>query len=96
MRPPVEIDKGSAFRDLVGQHDLEAALFIGDDTTDAAALRMARRLRAEGRCYAVGVGVESDSTPAAVLDSADVFAEGVAGVEALLAWLVEARMASST
>jgi trehalose 6-phosphate phosphatase len=96
VRPPIEIDKGSAFQALIRDHQLDAALFIGDDTTDAAALRMAARLRAEDRCYAVGVGVESDSTPDAVLESADVFAAGVSGVEALLAWLLEARMASST
>ena len=96
MRPPIDQDKGTAFRSLAVEYGLEGAIFIGDDRTDAAALEAARRMRAEGSCYALGVGVVSTATPRAVLEAADLLASGVSGVEAFLAWLVEARMASST
>ncbi|HUF37945.1 MAG TPA: trehalose-phosphatase [Anaerolineales bacterium] len=96
IRPPIPVDKGTAFRSLVGEHRLNAAIFIGDDITDAAALRTARALRREGACYALGVGVLSAKTPYAVLEASDILASGVSEVETLLAWLSKARSASST
>jgi trehalose 6-phosphate phosphatase len=96
LRPPVDIDKGSVFSDLIHAYKLDAALYLGDDTTDADALQMARQLRYDGICYSLGVGVESDDMPAVVRDNADLLAVGVDGIESLLAWLLAARSASST
>jgi trehalose 6-phosphate phosphatase len=90
LRPPVGIDKGSAFRQLVEKHQLDAALYLGDDTTDVDALRMARRLRDSATCYALGLGVESDHMPPALRDQADLLLSGVQDVEAFLAWLLNA------
>lgn len=95
LRPPLEIDKGTALQKLVDEHQLGAVVFLGDDNTDAHALAMARELRAQNGCYAVGLGVESDATPESVLASADVLASGVDDVEAFLEWLLTARKASS-
>jgi trehalose 6-phosphate phosphatase len=88
LRPPVGIDKGSAFRQLVETHRLNAAVYLGDDTTDVDALRMARRLRDSGTCYALGLGVESDHMPPALRDHADLLLSGVQDVETFLAWLL--------
>ena len=96
LRPPVDTNKGSAFRQLVEQHDLGAAIYIGDDTTDVDALRMARELRDTAQCYALGLGVESEHMPAAVREHADLLIAGVHDVEAFLAWLLSAASASST
>jgi trehalose 6-phosphate phosphatase len=96
FRPPVEIDKGTAFENLVESYQLRAAFCLGDDTTDLALFRTARRLRESGRCLAYGLGVESQGTPEAVLAEADYLVQEVAGVESFLAWLSKARMASST
>lgn len=96
LRPPIAIDKGVAFRDLVSEFRLDAALFAGDDTTDADALRAARDLREQGTCFAVGIGVTADETPQSVLDAADVLVSGVTGMEDLLDWLLNAVSASST
>lgn len=96
FRPPVEIDKGTAFEELVKVHSLEAAFYLGDDTTDVAVFLAARRLRASGECLAYGLGVESRGTPPAVLAEADYFVREVAGVESFLDWLSKARMASLT
>lgn len=96
FRPPVEIDKGTAFEELVKTHQLDAALYLGDDTTDVNVFLTARRLREAGECLAYGLGVESQGTPQAVLTEADFLVQEVAGVESFLAWLSSARMASST
>ena len=95
LRPPLDIDKGTTLRRLVEEHALDAVVYIGDDVTDVDALRAARELRAENVCYALGVGVESDEVSPSLLETADVLASGVADVEAFLAWLLNARSASS-
>ena len=96
LRPPVAINKGTAFRHLVADYALDGAVYLGDDVTDADALRAARDLRASGACYALALGVESDETPDSVRDSSDALLSGVSGVEAFLDWLLRAVSASST
>lgn len=96
FRPPVAVDKGTAFRDLMGEYGLGAALFIGDDITDLAAIKVAQQLRAVGDCAAWGAAVQSEGAPPEVAATADFSVSGVEGVEDLLAWLLSARKASST
>ena len=96
FRPPVEIDKGTAFEELVKTYRLDAAFYLGDDTTDVAVFLAARGLRESGGCLAYGVGVESQGTPQVVLTEADYLVQEVAGVESFFDWLLKARMASST
>lgn len=96
LRPPLEINKGTAFEGLVQRYDLDAAVFIGDDITDVDAFRAARALREAGKCLAYGVGVLSDATPESVREVADALVSGVEGVEELLAWVLKSRSASST
>lgn len=96
IRPPIEMDKGVAFSNLVEQHQLDAALFLGDDVSDLNTLRMARKLRESKRCEAWGVGVQSAEAPEDLAAAADFFAGGVDDVEDLLAWLLRAREASAT
>jgi trehalose 6-phosphate phosphatase len=94
LRPPVEVDKGTSFRRLIEEYALDGAVFLGDDTTDADAMRVARELRASGQCYSIGVGVESEATPDSILESADILVAGVSGVEDFLGWLVNSLSAS--
>jgi trehalose 6-phosphate phosphatase len=96
VRPPIDVDKGTAFGDLVREHELEAALFLGDDISDLHALHMAADLRASGIVDAWGVGVLSSEAPPEIRETADYLATGVADVEDLLAFLLTARKASST
>lgn len=96
IRPPVEVNKGTAFTELVQAYRLAAAVYIGDDTTDSDALSMARALRERGVAECFGVGVVADETPQIVLASADVTVDGVSGVESFLDWLLSACTASST
>lgn len=96
FRPPVKIDKGTAFEELIKSHKLDGAVFIGDDTTDVGAFQTARRLRESGQCLCYGLGVASQGTPRAVLTEADFLVQGVAGVESFLGWLSKSCIASST
>lgn len=94
LRPPLHIHKGTILRQFVTEYRLSAAVYLGDDTTDVDALQMARDLREQNECYALGVGVESEGVPTAVLETADLLADGVPGVEAFLSWLANASRAS--
>lgn len=94
LRPPLNVDKGTIFKQLVEENALDSALYIGDDTTDADALKMAQHLREESICYSVSIGVASAETPDIVTASSDVMVEGVSGVESFLGWLLESVSAS--
>ena len=96
FRPPIQADKGTAFRSLVEEYQLDGAVYLGDDTTDIAALNMARMLRKQGLCYALGGGVNSPGTPESVKLASDFLVETVSGVEELLAYWVKFIKASST
>lgn len=96
IRPAVTINKGEAFRYLVDTYALDAALYIGDDTTDVDAFKMAKQLREAGTCVAYAVGVSSDDMPAPVAENSDFMAQGVTDVEAFFSWLLSALSASST
>jgi trehalose 6-phosphate phosphatase len=96
LRPPIPMNKGTAFEALIKNHQLDAAIYIGDDTTDADAMRVARSLRASSECYAVGVGVLSEDTPSVVLEAADVFASSISDVESFFEWLLNQFSASSS
>ncbi|MEQ8674167.1 MAG: trehalose-phosphatase [Aggregatilineales bacterium] len=96
VRPPLDINKGTAFRALVEDYQLNTALYLGDDVTDVDALNMARHLRETGVCYGVAVGVESadDDTPPTVRQASDFLVDGVTGVEDFFDWFLNALSAS--
>jgi trehalose 6-phosphate phosphatase len=75
LRPPLDVDKGTAVEELTA--GASAALFIGDDRGDVAAFDTLSRLVDEGRlAHAVRVAVRSPETPAALLDRADFAVDG--------------------
>ena len=96
LRPPIPLDKGSAFLGLVDEFRLDAAMFIGDDVTDTAAFQAAAELRRSGDCLAYSVGVIDRETPQSVVELSDISVSGVEGVSSLLSWLNENLKASST
>ena len=89
LRPPVKADKGIAFENLVHEFSLDSVIYVGDDTTDIAALTTARQLREKKACYAVGVGVMSNDYPNELPKEADLLTSGVPDVENLFAWVLE-------
>jgi len=88
IRPPVEVNKGVAARQLVQQHGLRGVLFLGDDRTDADAFVVLRAMRDRGECAALNIGVGGPETPDVIKQTADFLVDGVPGVEELLVQLV--------
>jgi trehalose 6-phosphate phosphatase len=90
FRPPLEVNKGTVLRDLVVEYQLDGAIFLGDDVTDADGMKMARELRGAGACFTVGLAVESNNMPAVVREHADLLAWDIPDVEALFDNLLQA------
>lgn len=88
VRPPVEVDKGTALARLVREHRLNSVVFIGDDVTDVDAFRAIHALSEAGVCQGLALGVVGQDVHPLVLNEADLLLNGVADVEALLEGLV--------
>lgn len=73
--PPGRPRKGGAVERLVGENDLRAALFAGDDVADMDAFEALDRLRHSG-LLAVKVAVAGPETPHPLVDAADLVADG--------------------
>jgi trehalose 6-phosphate phosphatase len=85
VRPPIALDKGLGLSSLLAVSDVDAALYVGDDTTDLDAFRGLRALTEDGRLSAaVCVAVSSDEAPPELAREADLKVDGPAGVRGLL------------
>jgi trehalose 6-phosphate phosphatase len=79
IRPPVEVNKGQAVRELIRRYELRAGLFAGDDVTDLDGFAALDGLGA------VRVGVRSDEGPPEIVERADLVVDDMADVLAALA-----------
>jgi trehalose 6-phosphate phosphatase len=89
IRPDVELDKSlgvtALLRSSADAPAFDAALYVGDDTTDIDAFRGLRTLVDDGQLgLAVCVGVSSEETPPELAREADLMIDGPSGVRALL------------
>jgi trehalose 6-phosphate phosphatase len=80
--PAGRLQKGGAVERIVGENDLSAALFAGDDVADDEAFHMLDSLAEQG-LLAVKVAVRGEDTPWALLDAAAVV-DGPTGLVELL------------
>jgi trehalose 6-phosphate phosphatase len=90
VRPPVRIDKGAGITSFLNDLDVEldAILYVGDDTTDLDAFHALDQLVKDGRAArAIRVGVGSEEGPSAITAEADVVLDGPDAVKELLAIL---------
>jgi trehalose 6-phosphate phosphatase len=87
LRPPLDVDKGTVVRALVG--DMTALAVFGDDLGDLPAFDAARELAAQGVAVAL-VGVTDAESDPKVAAASDLVVAGPAGAVALLEQLVEA------
>jgi trehalose 6-phosphate phosphatase len=86
LRPPLDVDKGSAVRSLLRDAPRATrAAFAGDDRGDLPAFDALDALEAQGRLERVArIAVRSDEAPGALIERADLVVDGPAG---LLEWL---------
>ena len=83
------VNKGVALNKLMRDWEPDYVIFLGDDTTDADALRVLRDLRASDNVDGLGIAVIQDGTPDSVLKNADFSLNGVPEVAAFLNLLDE-------
>ncbi len=89
LRPPLEVDKGTALEGLAERLGIRGVVCLGDDITDIDMFAAARRLRAGGMAIATVAVVGEEAAPE-VAAAADYAVEGVDGVSRLLREMVRA------
>jgi trehalose 6-phosphate phosphatase len=91
LRPPLEVDKGTVIRTLVGRSrpPLRVVGVFGDDLGDLPGFDAAAALRDEG-LNTVTVAVVDDESPPEMAAGADLTVDGPTGAVALLEHLLEA------
>jgi len=83
LRPPIDVDKGTATRDA--SRGMRSVLFAGDDHGDLAAFTALDELIALGEIdHAIRVAVHSDEAPPELLRRADITVGGPAELAVLL------------
>ncbi|MBK8021417.1 MAG: trehalose-phosphatase [Chloroflexi bacterium] len=88
IKPPVDLNKGTAAQEIVAAYKLDSALFLGDDVTDLSAMQRLRELRRDQPGFhALTVGVMHETSPTDLSLYADCFADGVDDTSELLGWL---------
>jgi trehalose 6-phosphate phosphatase len=100
VRPPLEVNKGSALLRLKEAYQLNGLIFLGDDLTDLEGFRTLRLLEEQSRrestpafstpFYSLAVGVSTPEMPPALALAAHLLVDGVNGVEKFLASLFAA------
>ncbi len=84
LHPPIDVDKGTATRELA--RGLSAVCFLGDDLGDLPAFGALDALAAEG-ATTVRIAVRSEEAPPELLDAADLVVDGPEGARDVLAQL---------
>lgn len=81
LRPPLDVNKGTAVEDLVERYRLRGGIYMGDDIGDISAFRAMHRKGFSSLC------VIADETPDDVSREADFSVNGVSDVARFLKWL---------
>ncbi len=89
LRPGSAVNKGSAVQRIVTERQLQSAVFLGDDVTDADAFAVLKTLRTEQGIRTCSVGVLTLDTDQRVIDASDFLLDGVDDVVSMLLELVE-------
>jgi trehalose 6-phosphate phosphatase len=87
LRPPMDIDKGSAVGALVPGYS--AACFVGDDLGDLPAFAALDRASAAEGIFTVTIAAVDDESPPEMEAAADVVVSGPQGALDVLRWLAD-------
>ncbi len=87
LRPPLEVNKGTAVEMLVERYCLKGVIYLGDDITDVDAF-VAIHSRQESPSFeGLALGVIDEETSSLVEKEADFILYGVRDVERFLKWI---------
>jgi trehalose 6-phosphate phosphatase len=89
LRPPLDVDKGTVVRALVGSGGMRAVAVFGDDLGDLPAFAAAAEMAGRGVAVVRVASVDRESAPEVAV-SADVVVEGPTGAQELLEQLAQA------
>jgi trehalose 6-phosphate phosphatase len=89
LRPPLDVDKGTAAHELVQRMEARAVVCMGDDETDVDMFHAVAAMRGKGLAAAI-IGVESSEVSERLLAICDYYVLGVEGVERLLEEMLRA------
>ena len=87
--PRVSIDKGTAVTNLIQQHNLKGAIYLGDDIGDAPAFRAIRMAKRNRGFDGLAILVTGAETSQDMLDEIDCTLDGLQETVTLLQWLVD-------
>lgn len=93
LRPPVEVNKGTALVALAKSYQLKSLVFLGDDLTDVDGFRALHNLQEKvssngsAAFRGIAIGVRNPEMATIMAETADFLVEGVAGVGDFLEWL---------
>lgn len=90
LRPPLDVNKGTALLDLLRRHAVKGIIYAGDDKTDLDAFRAIHRWAIQEERRALAVGVISPEMPPGLKEEADLVVEGIEGLAEFLATLADA------
>lgn len=90
LRPRIDVDKGTALLDLISEYAPTSVIYAGDDRTDLDAFRALHHWVFHEDRRAAAVAVVSPEMPTGLLQEADLTVQGVKGMAAFLARLVDA------
>jgi len=95
LLPPIEVNKGTATRDLIRDYNLRGGIYLGDDLTDIDAFcaihTACRNLNFRG----FAIGILSPEMPEGLTEEADFTLNGVSDVERFLRWMLENALQSN-
>ncbi|MCL5960640.1 MAG: trehalose-phosphatase, partial [Chloroflexi bacterium] len=89
LRPPIDVNKGSALLSLAKEYGLRGVICLELLAASNHAFRAVRLLRQKAGRRGVAIGVLSKETPADFRDECDFTLQGVVGVENFLERLVQ-------
>ncbi|MDD5082039.1 MAG: trehalose-phosphatase [Dehalococcoidales bacterium] len=90
LLPPIEESKGTAVRQLIGEHNLRGLIYLGDDLTDVDAFHVIHSVSDDLNCLGLAIGIIGPEIQAELEQQSDLVLYGVREVERFLEWLCQA------
>jgi len=88
LLPAIEINKGTATADLIGEYNLRGGIYLGDDVTDLDAFSAIHTACRNLDFRGLAIGIASPEMPEMLATEADFTLSGVSDVARFLRWLV--------